>query len=240
MKIKDMDNINKEIDKMNQSINPNTLSKKQQRIFFNERCRHRHLYSTHPNCFKKEILQKDGELKEGYLDIESTGFEANFHHILSYVIKYRGEDKYEKGIITKADLESGEFDKRLCKKLIKDLNKFDVIYTYYGTGFDIPFMRSRCLHFGLEFPEFGTLQHKDIYYITKRLLKLHRYSLASATHFLGIEGKNHVLGKKWMLARLGDKKALDYVMYHNILDCDILEKLHDKLMGYHKLTTGSV
>lgn len=225
---------------MNKPINPNCLTRKQQKIFFECRCKHRHLYIEHPNCFKKEILEKDGELKEGYLDIETTGFEADYHHILTYVIKYRGEDKYETGQITKEDLESGEFDKRVCKKLITDLNKFDIIYTYYGTGFDIPFMRSRCLHWELEFPEFGTIQHKDVYYITKRLLKLHRYSLASATRFLGIEGKNHVLGKKWMLARLGNKAALKYVMYHNVIDCDILERLHDKLTNYHKHTTKTV
>jgi len=221
-------------------LNPNTLSKKLQKIYWEGRCRHRHVYADHPNCFRKEVLEKNGTLKEGYLDIETTGFDADYHHILTYVIKYRGEKKYETGKITKADLESGNFDKRLCKKLIKDLNKFDIIYTYYGTGFDIPFMRSRCLHFGLQFPEFGTLQHKDVYYITKRLLKLHRNSLAAATRFLGIEGKNHVLGNKWMLARLGNKKALEYVMYHNVIDCDILEELHNKLTNYHKLTTGSV
>lgn len=222
------------------SINPNILSKKQQKIFFEGRCRHRHLYCEHPACFEKEVLEKDGDLVEGYLDIETTGFEANYHHILTYVIKYKGENKYETGQITKKDLDDGIFDKRVCEKLSKDLEKFDVIYTYYGTGFDVPFMRSRCMYWKIPFPEFGKLQHKDVYYMAKRLLKLHRKSLEAATNFLGITGKNHVLGNEWMLARIGNKKGLKYVMEHNIIDCDILEKLHIRLRNYARRMTKSV
>jgi len=221
-------------------INPNTLTKKQQKIYFEGRCKHRHLYSEHPACFVKDVLQKGGTLLEGYLDIETTGFEANYHHMLTWVIKVRGENEYYTGEINKEDLDNETFDKRICQELVDVLNKFDVIYTYYGTGFDIPFMRSRCMYWGIPFPEFGTLQHKDVYYLSKRLLKLHRKSLDAATHFLGIEGKNHVLGKEWMCARIGHKWALKYVMEHNMLDCDILEKLHDRLSNFAKRTTKSV
>ena len=221
-------------------INPNILSKKQQDIFFNHRCRHRHIYSDHPNCFRTEVLEKGGTLVEGYWDIETTGFEANYHHMLSYVIKIKGKNEYYKACITKEDLDSGEFDKRICEQLISDLNKFDVIYTYYGTGFDWKFARSRCLYWNLPFPEFGTLQHKDLCYMVRSRLKLHKSSLDAATNFLGIKGKNHVLGKEWMLARIGNAEGLRYVLEHNVLDCDILEKLHNRLENYSKRTTNSV
>jgi len=219
------------------AINPNILTKAQQKQYFEGRCRHYHLYSEHPNCFKKEVLPN---LREGYLDIETTGFEANYHHILTYVIKVKGEDKYYKASITKEDLDNGDFDKKVCEQLISDLNKFDVIYTYYGTGFDIPFMRARCLYWKLPFPGFGTIKHKDVYYIVRRLLKLNRKSLEVATRFLGISGKNHVLGNEWMLARIGNPKGLKYVMEHNIIDCDILEELHDRLSNYVKATLNTI
>jgi len=225
---------------MRRPINPNILSKKEQNIFFTYRCKHRHLYAEHPNCFRTEVLEKNGTLMEGYWDIETTGFEANFHNMLSYVIKVRGKNEYYKACITKEDLESGEFDKRICEQLISDLSKFDVIYTYYGTGFDWKFARSRCLYWNLPFPEFGTLQHKDIYYMVRARLKLHKSSLDAATNFLGIKGKNHVLGKEWMLARIGNAEGLRYVLEHNILDCDILEKLHDRLENYSRRVTKSV
>jgi len=218
-------------------VNPNTLSLSQKRLFFEGRCKHRHTYSEHPSCFVTEQLSN---LKEGYLDIETTGFEANYHHMLTWVIKVKGEKTYYTGEITKKDLESGRFDERICKELIDALNKFDVIYTYYGTGFDIPFMRARALRYSLPFPEFGYIQHKDLYYAVRRLLKLNRKSLEVATRFLGIPGKNHVLGEPWMLARIGDKKSLNYVMKHNKLDCEILEKLHDKLRPFFKATTKTI
>jgi uncharacterized protein YprB with RNaseH-like and TPR domain len=221
-------------------INPNTLSKKEQEIYYNQRCRHSHIYATHPNCFVTEVLQRGGTLKEGYWDIETTGFEANYHHMISWVIKERGKNVYHKACITKDDLDAGTFDKRLCQELVDTLNSFDIIYTYYGTGFDIKFARSRCMYWGIQFPEFGILQHKDIYYMVKRLLKLNRSSLETATRFLGISGKNHVLGEEWMLARIGNRKGLKYVLEHNIIDCDILEKLHNRLENYAKRTTGSV
>jgi len=173
-------------------------------------------------------------------DIETTGFEANYHHMISWVIKEKGNHVYHSGCITKEDLDAGEFDKRICQELVDTLNSFDIVYTYYGTGFDVKFARSRCMYWGIPFPEFGVLQHKDIYYMVKRLMKLNRHSLEAATRFLGIEGKNHVLGQEWMLARIGNKKGLAYVLKHNKLDCEILEKLHNRLINYAKRTTSSI
>ena len=222
-------------------INPNRLSKKLQKIYFNGRCRHYHFYYEHPNCFRKEILEPlRGGLKEGYLDIETTGFEADYHHILSYAIKVRGENKVYTAVVTKEELESGEFDKRVVKQLIEDLRNFAVIYTYYGTMFDWRFARARAVYWRLPFPEFGYIQHKDIYYLVRNKLKLHRNSLEAATRFLSIQGKDHVEGDIWMRARIGDKKALKYVLEHNIKDVDILEKLHDRLENYDKGTTKSI
>lgn len=220
------------------TVNPYKLNAKERRIFFEKRCKHSHLFSTHPACFEKEILKDN--LKRGVLDIETTGFEANYHHMLTWVIKTMGKEEYFTACITKEDLDSGKFDKRLCKELIKTLNKYDVIYTYYGTGFDIPFIRARCLKYKLNFPGFGYIKHKDIYYMVRGKLKLNRKSLAVATNFLGIKGKNHVLGEEWMLARLGNKDALDYVLKHNILDCQITEKLFYRLENYDKGTVKSM
>jgi uncharacterized protein YprB with RNaseH-like and TPR domain len=221
-------------------INPNTLSKKEQEIYYNQRCRHSHIYATHPACFQKEILEKGGNLKEGYLDIEAGGLKANFDYILTYVIKEKGKNKYHTGQISKKDLDDGIFDKRVCEKLIEDIQKFDIIYTYFGTLYDIPYMRSRCLYHNLVFPEFGKIMHKDLYYVVKRLFKLHRHSLETVTRFLGIEGKNHIFGDYWMRGKLGDEKALKYIMHHNKLDCDILEKLHMRLTNYFKRTFNTV
>ncbi len=218
-------------------LNPHTMTKKELIDYTTKYCKHGHRYSEHPNCF---IEEQGRDLKIGYFDIETTGFEANYHCILTYCIKTRDKKEYYEGQITREDMLSGQFDKKVVQQLAKDMLKYDILIGYYSTKFDVPFIRSRALKNGVDFPVFGAVKHKDLYYMVKRLLKLHRNTLDAATNFLGIKGKNHVLGDIWMKARLGDTKSLRYVAKHNRLDCQITEKLHKKLEMYDKGLAKSI
>jgi uncharacterized protein YprB with RNaseH-like and TPR domain len=71
--------------------------------------------------------------------------------------------------------------------------------------------------------------HKDLYYVVRSKLKLHRSSLMAATEFFGIDGKTRIKPEYWQKARWGDKKSLKYVYDHNVADVEILELLHRKL-----------
>jgi uncharacterized protein YprB with RNaseH-like and TPR domain len=213
-------------------FNPYLHTKTQIEWLATHKCRHGHTYLEHYQCYIDEYQERQPKI--GYLDIETTGFEANYHHILTYVIKTGDKNEFCEGVIKKSDLDDFSFDKRLMEDFIRDLRKYNVIYTYYGTKFDIPFVRSRALYHKLDFPIFGVVQHKDVYYMVKRLLKLHSSRLESATKFLGIPGKDHVEGDIWMRARLGDPKALAYVLRHNRKDTTTLEKLHKRLQPFDK------
>lgn len=219
------------------SVNPHNMKKAELVKYLSGRCKHGHLYCEHPNCF---ITEQEKPLKVGYLDIEAGGLNANFDYMLTYVIKTRDKKEYHYGVIKKEDILSYDFDKKLIEKLIQDLLKYDVIITYYGTRYDIPFIRSRALSHNMKFPVFGTVKHKDVYYMVKAKLKLHRSSLDSACAFLGIKGKDHVKGNFWMRAKIGDKKALKYVYSHNVKDVEILEKLHKRLESFVKNTVRSI
>lgn len=218
-------------------MNPNILTGKTKKLYLEGRCGHYHKYCEHPKCFEKDILQK---LKIGYFDIESGGLNANFDYMLTYCIKTKGKEEYFEGRINQQDILSFEFDKNILKQLIIDLQKFDVIVTYYGTKFDIPFIRTRAISHKLKFPVFGTIQHKDVYYMAKRLTRCHRTSLDTVCAMFNIKGKNHIKGNFWMMAKVGDEIALNYVADHNRKDCIILEKLHKKLEEYAKMTTNSI
>lgn len=218
-------------------INPFKMNRKELLRFFCARCRHGHLYSEHPSCFVKETKKP---LKVGYLDIEAGGLKANFDYMLSYCIKTRDKKEFNEGVIDVKEIRKFNFDKELIKKLIRDISKYDVIVTYFGTRYDIPFIRTRALHHNLQFPQFGFIQHKDVYYMVKSKLCLHRNSLDTATNFLGIKGKNHIDGNTWNKAEHGDKKSLQYVLDHNRRDCIILEKLHKKMEVFVKKTTKSI
>ena len=180
--------------------------------------------------FRKPKRYKTGhELSIGYLDIESTGFSANIDLMLSWCIKGRGVKKVAGDVIKREEIMSNKQDKRITQSLVDEMNKYDVIFTYYGTRFDIPFIRTRALYHGIDFPMYRQKSHKDLYYVVRSKLKLHRSSLMAATEFFGIDGKTRIKPEYWQKARWGDKKSLKYVYEHNIADVEILEDLHRKL-----------
>lgn len=168
----------------------------------------------------------------GYLDIEASQLDADFGIMYSYVIKYQGQNKYESGVITREEILDGSLDKRLCEQLVEDLKKFTLIYTYYGTGFDIPFIRTRCLMNNVQFVTRGEVEHRDAYYLARRCLKLHSNRLENVCAVLGIKGKTHLDGKYWILANSGNSEALKYIYDHNIADTQILEKAHERLAEF--------
>ena len=168
----------------------------------------------------------------GYLDIETTGLKANVDIMLSWAIKTRDKDEIVSDVIRKSEVFNGKYDYRIMKSLIKALKNYDLIMTYYGTGFDVPFMRTRALDHDLPFPQFRSLSHKDIYYLVRNKLQLTRSSLKTATQFLGIDGKTNLDPRVWRDARYGNKDALKYVFDHNVADVEILEDLHKKIEKY--------
>lgn len=207
------------------------------------RCIHRHTKEEHPNCFKRGLYLKPNwweGLAIASVDIESSNFDANAGFMLSWAVKVHNGGPLLYDVITKDEIFDLKFDKRISKSLVDVLKTIDIIVSYYGTGFDIPFMRTRALYWGQKFPYYGTIYNFDVYYRVKRLLKLHRNSLDAATRFFGIEGKDHVLMDIWNKARYGDPKALDYVVNHNLEDVKILEDLFKKVERYSAWTRKSI
>jgi len=175
-------------------------------------------------------------LRIGCLDIETSNLKANAGPMLSWAIQPHGEKGLLSDIITRKELVSGtsDPDRRIVESLIKTMREFDIIVTFYGTGFDIPFIRTRALGMGLDFPMATELYHWDMYYLVKSKLLTHRKSLDAVTSFLGIPGKTHLDMEIWFKARLGDPKALEYVVDHNLWDVKILSKLLTKMMPHAK------
>lgn len=214
------------------------------------RCIHRHTAKTHPNCFRpkpvttvKTIVQKPTtwyeNLRVGYLDIEASNLKADFGMILSWAIKEKGGVTYY-DCVTKDEIFNGTFDKRVVNSLLGRMQEFDILVTYYGTGFDIPFIRARALKHKLSFPRYGSIFHWDIYYKVKSQLAISRKSLTVSTAFLEIDGKTPVTGGHWMQAMYGDPDALGYVVTHNLADVEILEDLHKTLEPFSKWTKKSL
>lgn len=218
-------------------------------------CTHRHTIEDHPACFAQgSINEREAskiakdlgvewyqipEYKIGYLDIETDGFYANTSVILTWSLKEKdGSVIYDK--ITKKDLFTGVIDKRVTESLVDAMSKYKIIVTYYGSRFDVPFIRTRALFHQMEFPGYKDLYQWDLYYQVRNKLRLQRNSLDAATAMLGIEGKTHLDLGIWAKAKYGDKEAIDYVLEHNIADVEILERLHNKLTPFAKWNRTSI
>lgn len=219
------------------------------------RCIHRHSIETHPSCFAAgevdekqldKIAKKRGLLwyqlpqyKIGYLDIETDGLFADFNTMLTWCIKTKDGRVYHDSI-TKEELFNGTTDRRIVHSIINKMKEYKIICTYYGTNFDLPFVRAKSLRYGLDFPGYGELYHFDIYYTVKSKLCLSRKSLDNTCDYLGIDGKTKIDKDIWRKAKYGDREALRGVLEHNIGDVEILEQLHNKLSSFRKWIKRSI
>lgn len=224
-------------------------------------CSHRHTIDEHPACFASgnvnapkayELYDMTGKywynldgLKIGYLDIETDGLKVDFSTMLTWCIKERDGDICS-DVITKDELFSGDADRRIVESCINKIKEYKIICTYYGTVFDITFLRAKALHYGIPFPglvieekETKTgiiyktvpeVYHYDLYYTVKsKLASLSSKRLENACDWLGIHGKTPISKDAWRAAKYGDPEALAVVLEHNKGDVVILEELHNKL-----------
>jgi len=198
------------------------------------RCKHGHTFLEHPQCYGRKPE------KLGFLDIEASALNADFGILLSYCIKQL-DGKIFGTIVSPSDMRSGRMDERVVRRCIEDMRKFDRLITYYGTNFDIPFIRTRSMLYNLEFPLYKELKHTDVFYWAKTKLCLHRKRLQVVCDFLGIPAKAHpMIPNIWNRALTGNKEALSYIYIHNQEDVASLEEAYKRLLDYTANRSNSV
>ena len=213
-------------------------------------CKHGHKYSSHLNCIETEKPDMcPARERVGILDIETEDLNADYGIVFSYCFKIIGEKKIYYDIVSPEDFKKYERkingqaieDTRIIKHLLEDLKNADRIVGHYSSGFDLPFMRTRAVICGLEFPYYGDYVQSDTWMILKKKFKLSRNSLDNGVRNLtGKSNKNHlslnlkhgiILGKKW---------AQDYCLEHNKRDVLDTERLYLKIRNYAKINKSSI
>jgi len=213
--------------------------KKDDLIWLNEHvCKHRMPYTQHPNCFFKECPEGiQYHEKTGFLDIETTGFYADYDFMLSWCILDNDSGIVYKDLIEPEEIKKTyTFDKRICESLANELVKYDRIIVYNGQDyrFDIPFARTRAVKWGIDFPGYKDLFVEDIYCIVKSKLRLSRKKLGNVCGLFEIPAKSLPGDPNiWMRAAAGNEEALEYVLEHNIEDVWSLKGLYDKLYNFY-------
>jgi len=172
------------------------------------------------------------ETKTVYLDIETAGISrAEYNIVIAWALKEPGKEPISE-TITKRDLDVDNdisdpqlrADYNLLVRLMEVLKNYNRVVTWYGKGFDIPMLRTRCLILGIPFPAQWQFVHTDQYYLARNKHKFTRNRLAEVAKSLGCPYKGtSVTPKAWKLAADGHESGLNYVREHNEIDVRMLE-----------------
>ncbi len=166
-----------------------------------------------------------------FLDIEATGLEAESAFIVGFgLMDEKGEWKHRFA----SSVPSGE--KELLSELMRELENYDLIITWYGEKFDLPMIYSRCLKHGLNPSSLLRKRHLDLHKIVSSYLKLSKNSLDNVCKFFDIKKEVTVTGADmppyYMKALSGDKDALKLIEDHCKDDLNGLRQVYGKIRSF--------
>jgi uncharacterized protein YprB with RNaseH-like and TPR domain len=155
-----------------------------------------------------------------YLDIETTGAAAGHGHVTVVGLHRNGRT---------TTLVHGQ--NLTTDRLQAELDQGDLLVTFFGTGFDVPYLRAHFPRLRLEMPHF------DLCFAARRLGL--RGGLKHIEREVGIERDPAIQGLDgWDAVRLwsrwnalGDQNALDLLLAYNAADAENLAPLAELLYG---------
>jgi uncharacterized protein YprB with RNaseH-like and TPR domain len=211
------------------------------------RCVHKHTGIEHPNCYNTHHAFNENI---GFIDIETESLDADYGVIFCYCILDSKTGRIYENIINLDDIEKyksksrnvmPKIDKRVIESLVTDMGKFSRLVGHYSSLFDIPFIRTRAVMCGVDFPFEGSYFQTDTWRILKKKFKLSRNSLEnSCLKLLGYSEKDKLsLSIKHGCLR-GENWALKDTLEHCRKDVRDTKRLYDKIYGYANVTKSSI
>ena len=153
-----------------------------------------------------------------FFDIEATGLRGDYNSVLVTSIKpFHGKP-------TSFRITQAGNDKAVVRQAKELLESYDIWVTYYGKGFDIPFIQARLLRHGL--PALNKQPHADMYFALRKKLILSRGSMAHIASWLKLpEQKMSVSASVWSEVIASPKVHMPMLVERCESDCAVLEKL---------------
>lgn len=219
---------------MKAKLNPHKLLKKDLIWLHTHRCKHGHTYAEHYPCFISEAPDTAPfHEKVGFFDIEASDLNAGFGYMISYALEELDGPMLGR-VLTPEEVLSGSFDKKIIKEAIADIRKFDRVVVHWGKDrrYDLPFLRSRALKWGHDFPLYKEVLCQDTWDMCKAKLCLKSNGLKYVCKFLDIAAKTTPLVPEvWQLAGIGRARELQHIWKHNMEDVQstqaLWKRLHD-------------
>ncbi len=124
-------------------------------------------------------------------------------------------------------------EKSVLSKLVSRLGGYDVIVTWNGRSFDLPFLTTRLLSHGLDPRPLLGKRHVDLGEVVKGRLRLTFNYLEHVCDFLGIEKRRGPMGMDvphlYLKAQEGDVRASKIIREHCLDDLEATRKVFARL-----------
>jgi uncharacterized protein YprB with RNaseH-like and TPR domain len=122
-------------------------------------------------------------------------------------------------------------DRAVLRGIVKELEQYDIWVAHNGQRFDVPFLRTRLLAWGL--PALANKKLIDPVLLARNKLRMSFNSLEQVANHLGVNSKTTVEPRQWLRAALdGDIRAMNYITEHCIQDVHVLERVIGALKAY--------
>lgn len=169
-------------------------------------------------------------MKICFWDIETSNLKGSYGAILASSIKPLNHNPQTK---TRLSFSNPESDAEISLWTKTELEKYNIIVTFFGKGFDIKFLRTRLAYHNLD--DVHIQWHLDCYWVVKNNLLPSRGSLAHLAEFLSLEEKKFSVAPQiWEKASRLDPEALKILEQRCASDVRVLEKLYYKILPFIK------
>lgn len=164
-----------------------------------------------------------------FLDIETTGLSRSRNKIILIGILYLENNQIKIQQFFANDLTE---EKILLTSFKKIISKFDTIFNYNGTTFDIPFINQRFKHYNIDYA-INLEKSLDILRIVrknKNVLNLPNYKLKSVESSIGLFREDKISGKEsislyYSYLKNNNSEIKETILRHNYEDIYYLSKI---------------
>ncbi|PIU14279.1 MAG: hypothetical protein COT21_00920 [Hadesarchaea archaeon CG08_land_8_20_14_0_20_51_8] len=165
-----------------------------------------------------------------YVDIETSSKKADEGVIIAIGLLIGDE-------LEVRSADSLEEERKALEWLREKLKDCDELVTWYGSGFDIPFLFTRAIVHNIDLTELTEIPMLDLCQWSRANLLLSSYSLESVARFFGISGgkgfkefRGTDILALFKLAERGDNEARRLIVEHCKEDITVLKLVHERLM----------
>lgn len=201
----------------------------------------------------KHIFQKRAYIEQNHLvntifdessiffDIETTGFSPATSNVYLIGCLRKQENTL---IIDQFFAENKEDEKEILNQFTHLLSQYNTIISFNGIGFDIPFIKAKCVFYGISC-SFDAFQYVDIFKEVSKLksvLNLPNYKQKTIEQFLDIKREDTYSGGELIpvyekYINTHDSYAEELLLLHNYEDVlGMLDLI--PILSYYKILNG--